>query len=223
MGNFKRTSLWTLVLTIVVSQLALSAHGQLSVDDGVIPAKKLPKPVIKDELVLLNVPHIKQKDGYCVPTSCAMILRYFGHKDSPNELKKLAENHKPIEKRNTKFTYWKDMQVALKSKKYEWKITNYSVSKEGYEKGWGEIKEHLRKGLPVMVDVHLSSGHTFVLIGFNDDEQLVYIRDPWIPRSKARVLTYDQMQQHWHNHQYSKSRSAFFPSKHREAPENEKS
>ena len=212
----KRLS-WQLAIMIFVGFLVLGVcgdiRGQLQFSDGVVPKKNLPKPTMTDELVFLNVPHIRQKPGNCVPTSCAMVMRYFKRSASPGDLKRLAENHKPKQERNTEFTYWKDMQIALKSKNEQWEIRRFDKTREGYDQGMSDIKSHLLSGQPVLIDVHLGSGHTFVIIGFDQLKRLVFIRDPALPSNKARVLTYSQMQQHWHNHRFGNSRSAFFSKK----------
>lgn len=181
-----------------------------SVELGVVLQKELPSSTVSEELVVLNVPHIRQKEFYCVPTSAAMILKYFDKPTSPGALKKLAEGHKAKTERNKEFTYWKDLQVALKEKGHQWRIGNYPKTDKGFEQGLEEIKASLRKELPVMIDVHISNGHTFVVIGFDDQKQLVYIRDPVISKNKIRIFTYQQLRKYWHNHRFSKSRSVLF-------------
>ena len=205
-----------LLFVYAVSAPSLAESQQpagMDVELGLVPAKQLPKPQLSDDLVILNVPHIKQKPGNCVPTSCAMILRFFDEYLPPGKLKSLAENHKPAANRNQTFTYWKDLSHALKSQNKNWHIESFPKTKKGFDDGLERIKKSLRDEVPVMTEVHLGEGHTFVVMGFDDARKLLYIRDPWISRNKIRVLSYDAMQKYWHNHKYSSSRSAFIPTR----------
>lgn len=190
-----------------------TAIAKMSQSQGVVSTKKIPAPVISKKIVRLNVPHIRQKRDLCVPTSSAMILKYYGEKHDPTALKKLAENYKPKSKRNKTFTYWRDMRYALKKVGKNWPIKNYRNTSQGFRSGLNDIKRSLRGGRPVMIDVHLGPGHTFVVMGFNDIDKVVYIRDPNISGSRSRVLTYKQLQASWNNHRFSNSRSAFFSRK----------
>ena len=80
----------------------------------------------------------------------------------------------------------------------------------GFEIGLVDIKKSLRDGHPVMIDVHLGQGHTFVIMGYNDRDKVVYIRDPDLAASHSRILSYRELLVSWHNHRFSDSRSAFF-------------
>jgi len=139
-----------------------------------------------------------------------MVLKYFGVDVEPAKLKRLAEGHKPENQRNTEFTYWADMQVALRQVGQRWRIRNYAKTDGGFQDGLREIRQALRKGRPVLIDVHLGEGHTFVVIGFNDDKKIVYIRDPLLRSKQVRILSYENLRMDWNDHRFSNSRSAFF-------------
>lgn len=205
--------LTTIVFAALFSgSLFAQNRSGITTNDGLISIKELPKKTISDDIVLLKVPHIRQKPGNCVPTSCAMILRYIGESVSPVGLKKLAENHKPKEKRNTEFTYWKDMLYALSQKGKDWKIERFEMNDEGFESGFEQIKASLRNDLPVVVEIHQGAGHSLVVMGFDENKEQVYLRDPFIEPKKARAFTYAEFKAVWHNHKYSKSRSVMIPS-----------
>lgn len=189
------------------------SQAQMRMGAGIVPTSSLPAPVISKDVVRLDVPHIRQKPWLCVPTSSAMILRYFGERHDPVKLKAVAEGHKPKSRRNTRFTYWVDMRHSLRKIGKNWYIRDYPKSAAGYRNGWNAIKKSLRAGNPVMVDVHLGGGHTFVVMGYNEQKKLVYIRDPDIPGSRSRALSYAEFQKHWHNHRFANSRSVFFARK----------
>lgn len=201
----------TLSLTcICLLVFAGVAAAKMSQQTGLVSHSSIPKPIISKSVVVLDVPHIRQKRDHCVPTSAAMILRYYGETHDPALLKRYAEEHKPKSKRNTTFTYWVDMRRALKVIGKNWTIRDYPKTERGYQRGLNDIKRSLRAKRPVMIDVHLGPGHTFVIMGFNDEKQVVYIRDPDLPKSRSRILPYSELRRSWHNHRFGNSRSAFF-------------
>lgn len=198
-----------LVLTLVTFAL-VTAHAEMTDSTGVVPNSRLPAPINSESIVRLDVPHLRQLPYYCVPTSCAMILKYFGDIHEPAELKRLAEGYKPEAQRNKTFTYYTDMNHALQSLGKKWSIRNYPKTDAGYAQGLAEIKDSLRGGNPVMIDVHQGQGHTFVIMGFNEPEKVVYVRDPNLPEVQSRILPYDELLRSWHNHRFGDSRVAFF-------------
>lgn len=191
--------------------LGLPATAEIGWREGVISRSHVPQPVISRNVVLLDIPHKSQgADPLCVPTSSAMILAYYGENYDKWSLKKLAEGYKPVEQRNRDFTYWVDMQHAIRSVGRKWNIKSYPNTNKGFSRGLKDIRQSLRNGKPVMIDVLLDAGHTFVIAGFNDTEQVVYIRDPLLNRSQMRVLSYVRLREDWHNHRFGPNRSAFF-------------
>ena len=102
------------------------------------------------------------------------------------------------------------MQKGLRQIGRNWRIRNYARTDAGFTKGFGDIRKSLRQGRPVMIDVHLDVGHTFVIIGFDDAQELVYIRDPLLRSSQVRRLTYEDLRQNWHNHRFGPGRVAMF-------------
>ena len=190
-----------------------SANAEMRNSDFIIAYKNLPNPTKSANLTVLDVPHLRQAPNLCVPTSSAMILKFYGQPAKPRHLKQLAENHKPKNRRNQTFTYWNDMRHALRSLGQNWKIRNYPKTNSGFARGLKEIKKSLLRGNPVMIDVHLNEGHTIVVMGFDDHRQLVFIRDPNLPRHKSRANPYTALKESWHNHKFGANRSAFFAKK----------
>lgn len=197
-------------LSFVLLLLAGQAFAEMSFREGQIAHRKLPPAQVSDALVRLDVPHIRQGTNLCVPTSAAMVLRYFGEDADPHALKALAEGHKPQARRNRDFTYWADMNHALRQLGYRWRIKDYPRTNAGFSAGMRDMRAHLRKGLPVLIDVHMGPGHTFVVMGYDDARQLVFVRDPDIPGNRSRQISYANLRDNWHNHQFGPSRSAFF-------------
>ncbi|MDQ2091345.1 C39 family peptidase [Marimonas arenosa] len=199
-----------------VGSLAISAaSAEVGFREGVVSNRKLPAPVVSKSKVFLSVPHIKQGRDLCVPTSSAMVLAYYGEKHDPRVLKAYAENHKLPENRNS-YTLWNDMKVALRKIGHNWPTKAYPKTEAGFRAGLRDIKRQLRKGRPVMIDVDFEGveGHTFVVMGYDDEKQIVYIRDPMTSGTKSRILSYSKLREDWHNHRFAKIfgpwRVAFF-------------
>ncbi len=102
------------------------------------------------------------------------------------------------------------MDVALRKMGYRWKIRSFPKTGSGFDSGLKQIKRHLGKGLPVLIEVHQDAGHTFVVMGFDDARQEIYVRDPNLPGRNSRVISYAVLRENWHNHRFGPSRSAFF-------------
>ncbi len=202
---------FTIILSFVfLIFISPFANAEVGWREGAVSHRKLPPPGITESYVRLDVPHIRQGENLCVPTSAAMVVQYFGGRIDPVELKAIAEGHKPKSQRNSKFTYWRDANYALRKYGYRWKIRDYPKSSSGFKSGLRDIKASLRKGRPVLIDVHQDEGHTFVVMGFNDEAQVVYIRDPNLPGKQSRILSYAVLKENWHNHRFANNRSAFF-------------
>ena len=205
LGKFVFGPICLLVLTVSV------ASAEIGWTQGVVKIGKLPQPHVSSSVVYLDVPHMSQGHRpWCVPTSVSMVLRYFGKNVKPAELKHRAESFKPKNKRNRNFTYWADMKVALRSLGQHWTIRDYPKTESGFRRGLNDIRRSLRQGRPVLIDVHLREGHTFVVAGFNDEDEVIYIRDPLLTSKRARILTYADLRSDWHNHRFGNSRSAFY-------------
>ncbi|NOD75083.1 MULTISPECIES: C39 family peptidase [unclassified Ruegeria] len=197
------------LVTVLVFAPA-NVFAELSWRDGSVAHRSLPPPDMSKSYVRLDVPHIKQKPYLCVPTSAAMVIRYYGEKANPTQLKKLAEDHKPPNLRNVEFTYFVDLDHALRQFGYKWKIRSFPKTSAGFNSGLKQIKKHLSKGMPVLIDVHQDDGHTFVVTGFDDNRQVVFVRDPLLPKNRSRVFSYRELSYFWHDHRFGNSRTAVF-------------
>jgi hypothetical protein len=104
------------------------------------------------------------------------------------------------------------MQDGLKRIGESWKIRHFPNTEAGFAEGLRQIKRSLRRGRPVLIDVDLLTGHTFVVVGYNEKDQLLYIRDPLLKDGRMRVLSYWTVRKNWHNRALARTRSAFFSS-----------
>ena len=200
-------------LILCLSLFTSDAAAKIGLRQGLTQPEDMPAPVNRSGMVFLDVPQVSQgKQPWCVPASVAMALAYFGEDISPAQLKALAEGHKHESQRNVWVTSWLDMQKGLKRIGSDWTIKHYKNTPKGFTKGLRDIKRSLRRGRPVLIDVDLLTGHTFVIVGYNDKEEVLYFRDPLLKDGRQRILSYRTLYENWHNRSLSRTRSAFFTS-----------
>ena len=200
-----------IALSLVFGTVA--AHAKIDLRQGLTAPEDIPAPVKRSGKVFLDVPQVAQgKEPWCVPASVSMALAYYGQDISPARLKDLAEGHKHISQRNIWVTSWLDMKEGLRRIGAKWKIKHYPKTESGFRKGLRDIKRSLRRGRPVLIDVDLLTGHTFVITGYDDAKKIVYIRDPLLKDGRIRILSYWTLYQNWHNRRLARTRSAFFTS-----------
>lgn len=199
---------------LIVALLALSSTqvaAKIDLRAGLTQPENMPKPGKRSNRVFLDVPQVSQgKEPWCVPASVAMALSYYGEDYSPKQLKTLAEQHKHPSQRNVWETSWLDMQKGLSKIGASWKIKHYRNTPDGFRIGMRDIKRSLRRGRPVLIDVDLLTGHTFVVVGYDDDKQVLYFRDPLLDDGRMRTLPYATLFKNWHNRALARTRSAFF-------------
>lgn len=187
------------------------AEAQIELRQGLTAVADIPAPIKRHDRVFLEVPQVSQgKEPWCVPASVSMALAYFGQDVPPARLKQLAEGHKHISQRNVWVTSWLDMEDGLRRIGARWTIKHYPNTEDGFHKGLRDIKRSLRRGRPVLIDVDLLTGHTFVIAGYDDAARVVYIRDPLLKDGRIRTLSYWTLYQNWHNRRLARTRSAFF-------------
>jgi ABC-type bacteriocin/lantibiotic exporter with double-glycine peptidase domain len=117
---------------------------------------------------LLPVPHHKQaKAGSCLPAAVQMVLEYFGHSLSEDELAHI-----------------------LGTKSYGTPAPNlYRLEKDGFSVIYGSgtlstIRAYIQRGVPCLIFVqtgdlpywHENTGHVIVAIGI--DEENIIVNDP---------------------------------------------
>lgn len=155
--------------------------------------------------VLLDVPHIRQEHDLCVPTAAAMVTAFFGDPRSPRELK-VRSRRRPWDP-DAPFddftaTWWKDLIAGVESLGYAWREVVFPDDRAGFLAGLARVQESLRAGRPVLLDVALYGSHTFVAVGFDQEERTLIIRDPNLPAPGFRVLTFDQLASIWNGRSY---------------------
>ncbi len=138
---------------------------------------------------LENVPYVQQLKNYCGPASLASVLNYWGLKIDQKAIG--ADCYDPA----IEATNGADMMFFARNKGY---------SAYSWNSGLLDIKNKLAQGVPVIViqDTSLTdkSGHYRVAVGYDDDERVIYVIDPYEP--ETRRLSYDLFESLWERHGY---------------------
>ena len=155
--------------------------------------------------VELKISHIAQEQLLCVPTSAAMILGYYGDPQSPRRLKALAAGR--VYDPNVPFddfsiTLFRDQIRAVRDLGYHWREETFADTPEGLAEGMKRVEAELSAGRPVMVDVTLQAGHTFVVAGFDPVQRRLIIVDPAAPAPGRHVVSYEEFGRIWNERAY---------------------
>ena len=153
----------------------------------------------------LAVPHLQQEKLLCVPTSAAMVLAYYGDPRSPRELKTLAAGRDwdaaaPFD--DFSITLYRDLLNGLNRIGYGWAQRRFAPTPGGLDDGLATIVAALAAGRPVLVDVSLPSGHTFVVRGFDSVRRSLDIVDPDQPAPGRYTVSYDEFASVWNESAY---------------------
>lgn len=128
--------------------------------------------------------------GYCGPASLKILLSYYGVEKSEEELARLCNISKDLG------TDDKSLKKAAESLGFKVEIKNNS--------DFDDIKEWLKKGVPVIVDwftrgrsdysdSEVADGHYSVVMGL--DDQNIYLQDPEI--GGMRTIDKDDFMRIW--------------------------
>lgn len=153
---------------------------------------------------MLDVPHIQQETLLCVPTSAAMVLRFYGDHQEPRRLKALATGraYDATAFNDFSITYYRDQIRGLRTLGYEWRELAFSDGHADFERGIALIESELLAGRPVLVDVSIPSGHTFVIRGFDRDKRMLHVVDPAQAWPGRYAVSYAQFEGAWNEHAY---------------------
>jgi hypothetical protein len=156
-----------------------------------------------DEVVMLDVPVVKQGRALCGPATIEMVFRYWGITDYDQydiayNILLFNPNAKRVKKSKilqSKVINWKlypgtgtsTMRDFLKqlstTKNHKFKSisTNYKYAEKQKKRIWGIVKEYLSNGIPVIVHQYWkgkgTNGHYRVVTGFNEKKKVVYLND----------------------------------------------
>ncbi len=146
----------------------LTAQGTLKFFELI---RSSPKTVAKD------VPFIHQAHNFCALASTTMLLRQQGAKASQFEVATKRSKHQWGEG-----SHWDEMVAVADKLGQKWKIDSFPNTAAGYEKAKAAVLDHLRSGLPVVIDIlegnTFGSAHSIVLCGYNPATSEFVARNP---------------------------------------------
>jgi hypothetical protein len=131
-----------------------------------------------------------------------MILGYFGDPITAREIKALTRNkqydpNKPFT--DFTITWFPDLITGLTRRGYTWSTRVYTNSQEGFRSGLADIEEALDRGSPVMVATSLYGGHTFVVSGYADAAQTIFVVGPGINAPGIRIISFKDFTEIWNS------------------------
>jgi len=191
-----------ILVILILSMITLVFSG---CDGGNLVTPPIPDNGEISDYFRLDVPYIEQNsDNLCLPSSAAMILKYYEDPRSMVEIRdKIAL---PWQEDGTGGIMVLDNNGNLVGDVD--KLLDY-VKSLGFEtkKEWDgltieEIKDKLKEGFPIIVlqDFYLDpnkeyDGHFSVIVGYreigdNDEENKLIINDPWSSRGQYWEVTY---------------------------------
>lgn len=140
-------------------------------------------PETYERYIIPGVPYIRQKPYWCGPASLAMVLNYWGLNISQDEI--ATEIYRP----DDKLTYISDMVKYPRSLGFYAKAITGSID---------ILKNYIIADIPLIVLQKFSItnpyGHYRVVIGFDDNEHILYVLDPAIGK---QTISYDEFIELW--------------------------
>jgi hypothetical protein len=167
---------------------------------------KLTKEHIKK--VDLKIGFIQQERLLGVPTSAAIIMRYYGDEQSPRKLKKMSRGtayvaSEPFD--DFSITFYRDIVKAAADLGYSWHEKAFADDEFGFQKALETIKRELQHGRPLMIDVSAPEGHTVVVSGFDETLQSIFVVDPNIAAPGRYSISYARLQSIWNEHAFRRN------------------
>src|SRR5690606_445531 len=134
----------------------------------------------------------------CVPASASAAIRYYGERQSPEKIKRLANS--VATDRDFAGTYFVDLVNGIKKIGFDWEERYYQVSDQGFDHGLREIIQSLNEGKPVLVDTNIPpDGHTVLVIGYSNKTEQLVLLDPNIRSPGIRRISYTEFKNGWHS------------------------
>jgi hypothetical protein len=180
-----------------------------------------PPPNRPGQSAWIPLHHQDQESDLCMPTSASMVLDYFGDSMSPREIKALTlrKEYKPGDIfKDFSGTSDDELVGGLARRGYHWRIKDYPLDAGGLQRGLAEIERSLDAGIPVLVDVAYSEGHTMVANGYSKPDGKLYFIDPDYPAPGIRFAAFEELDALWRpasaDHRF-RYRTAVFPKRKR--------
>jgi uncharacterized protein YvpB len=170
---------------------------------GIVKAGQFtPPPNQHANSAYIALTHQRQETNLCVPTSASIVLQHFGSTTTPREIKTLSRGQKYDANKEFKdftITFFKDLISGISTLGFTWRQQSFPNTAEGAKSGIAEIKKSIDKGSPVLIDTNLYGGHTFVVSGYDEAANNLFIIDPNISAPGIRVISYKDIEEIWNS------------------------
>lgn len=147
----------------------------------------LGKTDLPSRCVMDNVCYVQQTRNFCGPAALTMVLNYWGQKTDQKTV------GKSVFDTSIQATNGADMLLYARGKGYSAYSWNSSMA---------DLKQKLMLGIPVIVlqdsSITDSSGHYRVATGYDDEDKVIYVNDPYEPNTKE--ISYDKFATLWERH-----------------------
>jgi peptidase C39-like protein len=105
-----------------------------------------------------------------------------------------------------------DLISGLHTLGYSWEEVHYADNVNGLWQGIEQIENSLDRGIPVLIDTSTGIGHTFVVAGYSQSEQSLYVVDASLPAPGVRTVTFGELENIWNSSSVGfDKRAAAFP------------
>jgi len=169
--------IFILITILTISLIFTSCNGivtpelPIGIDESISKVEEI-------EYVYLDVPYEKYAGyNWCLPASGAMALKYFGLNINQNQIASQVI-------KNGSSSVFRFLTYA----------NNLGFNTEYACKTLEEIKELLNEEIPLIAvqnfSISLSASHARVIIGYDDENQMIFTHDPTI--GKDYTLTYSE-------------------------------
>lgn len=194
-------------VTIVIAGIhAMPASPQRKADAATAKVER-----VTASAVLLDLPHIRQETRLCVPTSAAMVLKFYGDPQHPRRLKALSRGRDWQDGQQfNDFTVTKsrDLVRGLDAIGYRWTEENFDNDGFGFNGGMRAIDRSLSDGRPVIVDTSIGIGHTMVVVGRNFDAETITLVDPDLSAPGRVTISLAEFERIWNSNKVKFDRRA---------------
>ena len=146
----------------------------------------------KTDVLLLDIPFVRQAKNYCAVASATMVLRHQGINVSQFEVQKLCGS------KVGHGVYWPRIVAAAGRCKRKWKIEDYAVTDDGFAKAKAFALAELSANRPIIIDWYdPPNAHTVVLCGYDKKAREFYFRDAGLSFPGIHVRPEDQLKKMW--------------------------
>lgn len=151
------------------------------------------------EILIKNVPHIRQKPDFCGEACTAMYLQKLGYKEiTQDDVFNLTE----VDPHQARGAYTRDMKVALSSLGFKPGKIWHSVKAEDSEAikdEWDKIVANLADNIPTIVCMNTDGGteHMRLILGYDESRKEISYHEPGDKNGAYKTMKLDKFLKLW--------------------------